>query len=455
MSFSSYELDQCLERLYKGELLPEVVIEAVCYKLKEILVKESNVVQLSTPITVVGDIHGQFHDLLEIFKIGGKIPDTNYLFLGDYVDRGLYSVETITLLIVLKLRYPQRIHLIRGNHESRQITQSYGFYTECLNKYGGDSQVWKHFTDLFDYLVLSAVIDNELFCVHGGLSPNIQTIEQIKIIDRIREIPHDGAMADLVWSDPDETFSGGDSSTSLTNDGSSNSNFNGTTHNPNNPNTSSLMDEHFQVSTRGAGYLFGGNVVKKFCHLNNISRIYRAHQLCNEGYQVYFDGLLTTVWSAPNYCYRCGNKASILELYSVNDYHFNVFNESPEYNVMNGNKKLLNPSFFSAFDDEEDDDEEDEEEEEEEEMGDEDEQESSDLIKGLQKSLSRNGSANGDDKMSKKVERGRKKLKQMQQVQELQKSGIISGDFMNDRVDIFSDSYQRENSQTRRVEYFL
>ncbi|KAL6946346.1 putative serine/threonine protein phosphatase [Hanseniaspora osmophila] len=472
MSFSSYELDQCLERLYKGELLPEVVIEAVCYKLKEILVKESNVVQLNTPVTVVGDIHGQFHDLLEIFKIGGKIPDTNYLFLGDYVDRGLYSVETITLLIVLKLRYPQRIHLIRGNHESRQITQSYGFYTECLNKYGGDSQVWKHFTDLFDYLVLSAVIDNELFCVHGGLSPNIQTIEQIKIIDRIREIPHDGAMADLVWSDPDETFSGGDSNTSLIGDNNSNSNSNsnsnngntnGISHNPNNPNTSSLMDEHFQVSTRGAGYLFGGNVVKKFCHLNNISRIYRAHQLCNEGYQVYFDGLLTTVWSAPNYCYRCGNKASILELYSVNDYHFNVFNESPEYNVMNGNRKLLNPSFFSAFDDEDEDDEdedEDEEEEEEEEAEEEelygvDEQESLDMIKGLQRNSSKNGTANRDDKMSKKVERGRKKLKQMQQVQELQKAGLISGDFMNDRVDIFSDSYQRENSQTRRVEYFL
>lgn len=110
------------------------------------------------------------------------------------------------LLIVLKLRYPSRIHLLRGNHESRQITQSYGFYTECLNKYGGNSRVWQYLTDIFDYLVLCCIIDDEIFCVHGGLSPNVQTIDQIKIIDRFREIPHDGAMADLVWSDRKKTI---------------------------------------------------------------------------------------------------------------------------------------------------------------------------------------------------------------------------------------------------------
>ena len=131
------ELDTCLEKLYKGQLLPEATIRALCFKIKEMLVKESNVIHIQTPVTVVGDMHGQFHDMLELFNIGGRIPDTNYLFLGDYVDRGLYSIETVMLLIVLKLRYPNRIHLLRGNHESRQITQSYGFYTECLNKYGG------------------------------------------------------------------------------------------------------------------------------------------------------------------------------------------------------------------------------------------------------------------------------------------------------------------------------
>lgn len=314
------ELDECLERLYKGLLLPEVTVRALCFKLKEMLVKESNVVHIQTPVTVVGDIHGQFHDMLDIFQIGGPVPDTNYLFLGDYVDRGLYSVETIMLLIVLKLRYPNRIHLLRGNHESRQITQSYGFYTECLNKYGEGSKVWQYLTDFFDYLVLCCIIDDEIFCVHGGLSPNVQTIDQIKIIDRFREIPHDGAMADLVWSDPEEI------------------------------NTSSIghreefyreSSQQFQVSPRGAGYTFGRCVVEKFLHCNNMDRIYRAHQLCNEGYQVYFNGLVTTVWSAPNYCYRCGNKASILELYSKNEFYFNVFEEAPENKLLNENVNTL------------------------------------------------------------------------------------------------------------------
>ena len=279
------ELDKCLELLYRGQLLPEVTIEALCFKLKELLIKESNVIHINTPVTVVGDMHGQFHDMLEMFRIGGKIPDTNYLFLGDYVDRGLYSVETIMLLITLKLRYPNRIHLLRGNHESRQITQSYGFYTECLNKYGGSSRVWSLITDLFDYLVLACIIDNELFCVHGGLSPNVQTIDQIKIIDRFREIPHDGAMADLVWSDPEENnINRRDPSFS------------------NNGNTANITDdflietsEHFQVSPRGAGYTFGRSVVEKFLQLNGMDRIYRAHQLCSEGYQIYFGGLVATV----------------------------------------------------------------------------------------------------------------------------------------------------------------
>lgn len=316
------ELDRCLEKLYKGQLLPEVTIRALCFKFKELLIKESNVIHIQTPVTIVGDMHGQFHDMLEMFSIGGRVPDTNYLFLGDYVDRGLYSIETIMLLIVLKLRYPNRIHLLRGNHESRQITQSYGFYTECLNKYGSGSKVWHYLTDVFDYLVLCCIIDNELFCVHGGLSPNVQTIDQIKIIDRFREIPHDGAMADLVWSDPEE------SNVSNLENGID----------PSNPDEFfKKTSNHFQVSPRGAGYTFGRSVVEKFLECNGMSRIYRAHQLCNEGYQVYFDGLVTTVWSAPNYCYRCGNKASILELYDTNKYYFNVFEEAPENKVLKEN----------------------------------------------------------------------------------------------------------------------
>lgn len=170
--------------------------------------------EVKCPVTVCGDVHGQFHDLMELFRIGGKSPDTNYLFMGDYVDRGYYSVETVTLLVALKVRekviyssndahrmvnffialsqvrYRERITILRGNHESRQITQVYGFYDECLRKYGNAS-VWKYFTDLFDYLPLTALVDGQIFCLHGGLSPSIDTLDHIRALDRLQEVPHE------------------------------------------------------------------------------------------------------------------------------------------------------------------------------------------------------------------------------------------------------------------------
>jgi serine/threonine-protein phosphatase 4 catalytic subunit len=120
---------------------------------------------------------------LELFKIGGEPPYVSYLFLGDYVDRGLYSVETFLLLLTYKVRYKSKFFLIRGNHESRQITQVYGFYDECLRKYGS-LNIWKYCTDIFDYLPLAAVIDDKILCVHGGLSPNIQNLDDIRSLDR-------------------------------------------------------------------------------------------------------------------------------------------------------------------------------------------------------------------------------------------------------------------------------
>jgi serine/threonine-protein phosphatase PPG1 len=287
-------LDACIEQLYACNLLAESVVKEVCEQLKQVLLKESNVVHVSTPVTVVGDIHGQFHDVIEIFRIGGFCPDTNYLFLGDYVDRGYFSVETISLLACLKLRYPDRVQLIRGNHETRAVTQTYGFYAECVRKYKGSPVVWQCFTDMFDYLALSAVIDNSIFCVHGGLSPSVRYVDQIRVIDRFREVPHEGPMADLVWSDPDQE------------------------------------KEDFVMSPRGAGYYFGKHVVSKFLELNGMTHILRAHQLCMEGFNVLFDDQLSTVWSAPNYCYRCGNKASILEVNTSLTRYFNVFDAAPD-----------------------------------------------------------------------------------------------------------------------------
>jgi serine/threonine-protein phosphatase 2A catalytic subunit len=148
------------------------------------------------PVTVCGDIHGQFHDLLELFKIAGTAPDTNFLFMGDYVDRGYYSVETVTLMVCLKVRYKDRVTITRGNHESRQVTQVYGFYDECMRKYGS-ANVWRYFTDLFDCLPLTALIENSMFCLHGGLSPSLDTLDQVRELDRKQEVPHEGYLSGL------------------------------------------------------------------------------------------------------------------------------------------------------------------------------------------------------------------------------------------------------------------
>jgi len=201
-------------------------------------------------------------------------------------------VETFLLLLALKVRYPDRITLIRGNHESRQITQVYGFYDECQRKYGSAS-VWRYCCEVFDYLALAAIVDGRVFCVHGGLSPTIQSIDQIRLIDRKQEVPHDGAMCDLLWSDPDDI-------------------------------------EGWGLSPRGAGYLFGGSVTKEFTRHNKLDLIARAHQLVMEGYKKMFDNTIVTVWSAPNYCYRCGNVASVLQLDDNLNQEYKVFEAAPQ-----------------------------------------------------------------------------------------------------------------------------
>ena len=276
------DVDVVLEKLRKGALPTEQEIKNLCDIAREPLDKLDNVATLSCPITVCGDIHGQFDDLLEIFDVGGEVPETNYIFLGDFVDRGNNSVETFIFLLCLKIKYPNRITLLRGNHESRQITQAYGFYEECSRKYGSVN-VWRMCTDIFDLFQLAAVIENKVFCVHGGLSPSAPNIDDIKKINRKQEVPHDGIMSDILWGDPDEDVKG------------------------------------YGISPRGAGYLFGGEEVAKFCQTNKIQLIARAHQLAQEGYKFYFNNQLVTVWSAPNYCYICGNVASVMEF----DEHMN------------------------------------------------------------------------------------------------------------------------------------
>jgi len=166
----------------------------------------------------------------------------------------------------------------------------YGFYDECQRKYG-NANAWKYCTEVFDYLGLAALVDGKVLCVHGGLSPDLRTIDQMRTIDRRQEIPHEGAFCDLMWSDPEDV-------------------------------------ESWTISPRGAGWLFGSKVTTEFNHLNDLDLICRAHQLIQEGYKYAFPEVhLVTVWSAPNYCYRCGNVAAILCLDEQLNRDFKIFKE--------------------------------------------------------------------------------------------------------------------------------
>ncbi|KAK4052281.1 sporulation-induced protein [Microbotryomycetes sp. JL221] len=282
--------DLYLSELKQCHHLPESAMKHLCSVVRTLLIEESNVQPVTSPVTVCGDIHGQLWDLLELLRISGDAPDTSYIFMGDFVDRGYYSLETLSLLLVLKAKYPDRITLLRGNHESRQITQVYGFYDECQQKYG-NANVWKACCSVFDYLNLAAIIDGTILCVHGGLSPELRTLDQIRVIARAQEIPHEGAFCDDI-----DTWS---------------------------------------VSPRGAGWLFGSKVTNEFNHVNQLSLIARAHQLVQEGYKFMFEpeNNLVTVWSAPNYCYRCGNVASVMQVRQggiVDEESFKIFEAVPD-----------------------------------------------------------------------------------------------------------------------------
>lgn len=299
-------LDQFLETVSKGTCPRESEVMKLCQAARTILDLEANTHVARAPCTIVGDIHAQFFDLIEMFFVGGDVPDVNYVFMGDYVDRGHHGVETFLLLLALKVKYPTRVTLLRGNHESRQITQVYGFYDECLRKYGSVN-VWRYCTDVFDFLPLVCVVEEKILCVHAGLSPQISTISQIDAIERRCEVPHEGAMCDLLWSDPEEV-------------------------------------SNWDLSPRGAGYLYGEEIVRSFLDANKLELLCRSHQLVMEGYRVMFDDLLVTVWSAPNYCYRCMNVASILELDEHLNKNFKLFEAAPA-EVYEQSKPAL-PEYF-------------------------------------------------------------------------------------------------------------
>ena len=278
-----------LERAQRCELLAVPEIKWICEAAREIFAREENIVNISTPVTVAGDIHGQFDDLLRLFQTGGELGDTSYVFLGDYVDRGRHSVQVISLLFLLKIKYPEQITLLRGNHEARSQTQVFGFYDECLVKYG-DPRAWTLITDTFDFMPVAALVDNRLFCCHGGLSPSARDLDTIRGQKRTQELPHSGVLADLAWSDPEDEHTG------------------------------------WRDSPRGAGYTFGQDVTEEWNENNGLDLLVRAHQMVDAGFYWLHAKQALSLFSAPNYMYRCGNTAALLHLQpGLQSLHFKQF----------------------------------------------------------------------------------------------------------------------------------
>ncbi len=276
------DVDNILERLLsvrgnkpgKTVDLKEEEIKYLIDKSMIIFKEQKMLIELEAPLRVCGDIHGQYYDLLRIFEHCGFPGEFNYLFLGDYVDRGKQSLETICLLLAYKIKYPLKVHLLRGNHESSVTNRIYGFYDECKRRY--NVRLWRNFTELFNYLPVAALIDEKILCMHGGLSPDLRNLSSISEISRPTEIPDSGLLCDLLWSDPDKE----------------------------------VLD--FDENDRGVSVVFGEKIVQEFNRKNDLDLIIRAHQVVDDGYEFFAQRQLITIFSAPNYCGEFDNSAGIM-----------------------------------------------------------------------------------------------------------------------------------------------
>ncbi|KAI9269818.1 Metallo-dependent phosphatase-like protein [Sporodiniella umbellata] len=269
----------------------------------EILKTEPNMLEVGAPITVCGDIHGQYYDLMKLFEVGGDPANTTYLFLGDYVDRGYFSIECVLYLWSLKMWYPNTFFLLRGNHECRHLTDYFTFKIECRHKY--TESVYDACMESFCSLPLAAVMNKQFLCIHGGLSPELQTLDDLKKIDRFREPPTHGLMCDLLWADPLEEFG-----QEKTND----------------------LFVHNHV--RGCSYFYSYHAACQFLERNNLLSIIRAHEAQDAGYRMYRKSKTTsfpsvmTIFSAPNYLDLYNNKAAVLK-YENNVMNIRQFNCTP------------------------------------------------------------------------------------------------------------------------------
>jgi serine/threonine-protein phosphatase 2B catalytic subunit len=269
----------------EGVILKSDVLKLI-RQASQLFRAEPTLLSLQDPVTVVGDIHGQYYDFMKLLELGGAPDRTKYLFLGDYVDRGMFSIEVILLLYSLKINYPNTVFMIRGNHECRQMTSMFSFRRECLTKY--DLEVYEAFMDSFDCLPMAGVLNSSFLAVHGGISPELATIREIEGLDRFVEPARSGLQCDLLWSDPVDSADG-------------------------------RVPEVFRNNeTRGCSYFFGGEAVRKFLKDNDLVSVIRAHEAQKDGYKMhYWAGpdfpSVITIFSAPNYCDCYKNKGAIIK----------------------------------------------------------------------------------------------------------------------------------------------
>ncbi|EDW00877.1 serine/threonine-protein phosphatase PP1 [Drosophila grimshawi] len=254
--------------------VPEVDIFKLLYEARNILKDDPMLLEVDAPVNVVGDIHGQFGDMLRYFDSTGYPPKANYLFLGDYVDRGKYSVETLTLLLAYKVKFPECIYLLRGNHESANINQMYGFFDECKRRF--TVRLWRCFVDTYSCMPVAAIIGGRIFCCHGGLSPLLHEMDEIRNLPRPCDIKSNGLLCDLLWSDPDPAVT------------------------------------RWAKNSRGVSFTFGTEIVQQFITRFKFDMICRAHQVVEDGYEFFAKRQLITIFSAVNYCGEYDNAGAMM-----------------------------------------------------------------------------------------------------------------------------------------------
>uniref|UniRef100_A0A1I8ARB8 Serine/threonine-protein phosphatase n=1 Tax=Steinernema glaseri TaxID=37863 RepID=A0A1I8ARB8_9BILA len=264
-----------------GCSLTKVVKEAelvqLCQLAREVFLGQQSLIDLDPPVKVCGDVHGQYGDVLRLFDHAGFPPSVNFLFLGDYVDRGRQNLETISLFFAYKVKYPDNFFLLRGNHECSAINRVYGFFEECNRRYQS-VRLWQAFQETFNTMPLTGLIAGKILCMHGGLSPHLRSLDQLRQIPRPMEPPNPSLPMDLLWSDPNPFGKG------------------------------------WTANTRGVSYAFGSDIVSEFTAKLNIDLIARAHQVAQDGYEFFAGRKLVTIFSAPHYCGQFDNAAAVMNV---------------------------------------------------------------------------------------------------------------------------------------------